>query len=201
MNKPKIIAFTGLPYVGKSTCREQLESLLDELGIGYQFVHFGSTEEVERLNAANGWGPEQRDFTFQEKERFIREQWRAEGGIGVMAVKMIPTIDAALDKNQLVIIDNMYSDEERDEIHKKYGSENLLVIAVVADWNVRVARAASREYRSLNEEELRLRDHTEIYNLHKAPTIAIAHHTILNNDSTIDAIKKDIEKRILRSII
>ncbi|MBP6962089.1 AAA family ATPase [Candidatus Saccharibacteria bacterium] len=194
----KIIAFTGLPMVGKSTAREQLESLLDEKGISHEYVHFGSTEEVEHRNSENLWSEEQNSWTMEQKERFVREEWRAERGMGVMAEKMLPKIKSITDSGKLVIIDNMYSDEERHIIIEEFGDDNFLVIAVTADWEVRVERASKREYRPLSAVELKERDEAEIYNLHKAPTIALAHFTFVNNGQTKEELREDIKSRILK---
>lgn len=196
----KIIAFTGLPMVGKSTAREQLEELLDLNNIEHEYVHFGSTEEVEHRNSSKLWSEEQNSWTMEQKERFVREEWRTEHGMGVMAEKMLPKIKSITDSGKLVIIDNMYSDEERQSLKAEFGEDSFMVIAVTADWDVRVERASKREYRPLNATELKERDEAEIYNLHKAPTIALAHFTILNNGQTKESLRADIESRILRKI-
>lgn len=199
--KTKVIAFAGLPMVGKSTAREQLEKLLDENNIEHEYVHFGATEEVERRNAANEWDEAQKDLTMAEKEKYIRELWRNEGGMGVMATKMLPKMQAINEAGKLVVIDNMYSDEERGVIMDAFGSDSLFLVAIVADWDVRVKRGAAREYRPLTEQEIRDRDQAEIYNLHKAPTIALAQVTIINNGQSVEELKSDIGQRVLSKII
>lgn len=187
--------------VGKSTAREQLEKLLDEGNIAHEYVHFGATEEVERKNATNEWPEDQKNWTMQQKETYIRELWRKEGGMGVMATKMLPKMREIANTGKLIIIDNMYSDEERGVITDEFGQDSLFLIAVVADWDVRVARASNRDYRPLTEEELRERDRAEIYNLHKAPTIAFAQVTIVNNGQSIDELKSEIKNRVLAKLI
>ena len=200
MSEVKVIAFAGLPMVGKSTARELMESLLDEHNIPHDYVHFGSTEEVERRDAAGEWDDAQKNLTMAEKEQFIRELWRKEGGMGVMATKMLPKMQEITKAGKIVLIDNMYSDEERLVIKEEFGEDSLFLIAVVADWDVRVQRGASREYRPLTEEEIRTRDEAEIYNLHKAPTIAFAQVTIVNNGQSKEELKAELASRVLPKI-
>jgi hypothetical protein len=144
-------------------------------------VHFGSTEEVARRDAENDWTEEEAVLTQAKKEQLIRERWRAESGMGVMAEKMLPTMKQQVDSGKLVIVDNLYSDEERTVLKEAFGQDSLIVVALAADWNVRVRRSADRPERPLSEEELRQRDEAEIYNLHKGPAIALADFTIANN--------------------
>lgn len=179
--KIKVIAFTGLPMTGKSTARGIMQKLLDDAKIPQAFVHLGSTEEVARRDAENDWTEEEAVLTQAKKEQLIRERWRAESGMGVMAEKMLPTMKQQVDSGKLVIVDNLYSDEERTVLKEAFGQDSLIVVALAADWNVRVRRGANRAERPLSEEELRQRDEAEIYNLHKGPAIALADFTIANN--------------------
>jgi dephospho-CoA kinase len=177
----KIIAFTGLAMTGKSTARMIMQQLLDEKGIANEYVHFGSTEEVARRDTANEWTNEEAILTQQQKERLIRERWRAEYGMGVMAEKMLPRIKELLHQDKLIVIDNLYSDEERDILKTAFGDDSLIVVALSADWLVRVRRAKNRPERPLRMDELRERDKAEVYNLQKGATIALADFTIVSN--------------------
>ncbi len=201
---PRIIAFVGLPFTGKSTARELTQEILDEKGIANDYVYFGVPPEVERRNAAGEWTEDEAKLTFQQKERLIREAWRAEHGMGVMAMKALPEIEQHITEGKVVLIDNLYSEEEREILVEKYGENELLLVAMATDWDVRVARAAHREYRPLSEDELAHRDDTEIRNLHKAPPIARAHVTIVNNnddpkkfEQAKQELKNEIEVRVL----
>jgi dephospho-CoA kinase len=210
MSNPIIIGFVGLPFTGKSTAREVTEKLLDEQGLAWHKAYFGGivVGEVERRNAANEWAPEQIDLTFQQKEKYIREGLREQHGLGAMAKLSIPEIDKALSYNKIVLIDDLYSEEEREILVDKYGENNLTLVAMAADWNVRVQRAKHREVRPLNEEELAHRDDAEIRNLHKAPPIARAHFTIVNNsferadfEKSVESLRHEIKTRILPTIL
>jgi len=206
--KVKIIAFTGLPMTGKSTAREILQMLLDNAAVPQAFVHFGSTEEVARRDHENDWTEEESVLTQAKKEQLIRERWRAESGMGVMAEKMLPKIKELVDRGKVVVVDNLYSDEERAVLRKTFGDESLIVVALAADWNVRVRRAANRPVRPLSEQELLQRDEAEIYNLHKGPAIALADFTIVNNvneqtepDAARALIEDALKDRVMPVII
>ena len=182
---------------GKSTARQLTQDLLDEHNLAHAYVHFGSTEEVERLDASNGWPDEMRDLTMEQKERFIREKWRQEMGMGAMAEVKLPEIKQLLAEGNIVLIDNLYSDEERTVLTSEFGEDSLLLVATVADWETRVRRGAVREYRPLNATELKSRDQAEVYNLHKAPTIALAQITIANNGNDTAEVRAELKMRLL----
>lgn len=181
MSKVKIVAFVGLPFTGKSTAREVIVELLDKQNIPNNYVYFGAVGEVERRNAAKEWEPEQADLTFQQKEQYIRELWRKESGMGVMAIKAMPEIEKYIKAGKLVLIDNLYSEEEREILVEKYGEDAVVLVALAADWMIRVRRAKNRKERPLSEDELKKRDDAEIRNIHKAPPIVRAQVTIVNN--------------------
>lgn len=193
-----------MAMTGKSTAREIMQKLLDGVEVPQAYIHFGSTEEVTRRDAEKDWNEEEAVLTQAKKEQLIRERWRAESGMGVMAEKMLPTIREYIKAGKLVIIDNLYSDEERTVLTKEFGKEALLVVAIDADWNVRVRRAANRSERPLTEKELRARDEAEIYNLHKGPSIALADFTIANNiNETTDpeAARKLLEDALKERVL
>lgn len=210
MKKIRILAFVGLPFTGKSTAREITEQLLDEQGIAWYKSYFGGhvVDEVERRNEAKEWGPDHAHLTFQQKEKYIRESLREQHGLGAMAKLSLPGIDTALQENKVILIDDLYSEEEREILVDKYGEANLTLVAMAADWQVRVERAKLRPHRPLTEEELAERDDAEIRNLHKAPPIARAHVTIVNNsyekadfENSVKALRQDIETRVLPNLL
>lgn len=206
----RIVAFVGLPFTGKSTAREITEQLLDEKGIAWYKSYFGGhvVHEVERRNEAKEWGPDQVHLSFQQKERYIRESLREQHGLGAMAKLSLPEIDTAIDEGKVVLIDDLYSEEEREILADKYGEANLILVAMAADWQVRVERAKHRPHRPLSEEELAERDDAEIRNLHKAPPIARAHVTIVNNSfdkadfkKSVASLRHEIETRVLPNFL
>lgn len=210
MNNPIIIGFVGLPFTGKSTSREITEKLLDERGLKWHKAYFGGVVlgEVDRRNEENDWNAEQAGWTYQQKEKHVRESMREQHGLGAMAKLSIPEIDQAIEKNEIVLIDDLYSEEEREILAEKYGEANLTLVAMASDWDVRVNRAKQREVRPLNEAELAYRDDAEIRNLHKAPPIARAHFTIVNNsyersefEESVRSLRHEIETRVLPSVL
>ena len=200
----KIIAFTGLPMTGKSTARKIMQRLLDEKGIANDYVHLGSTEEVARRDVENDWTSEESVMSQGAKEQLIRERWRSESGMGVMAEKATAEIKDLLENGKVVVIDNLYSDEERTVLRKHFGEDCLLVVALAADWHVRVRRGNNRPERPLTAEEIKERDHAEVYNLHRGPTIALADFMIVNNideQSDADGAQKVIETALRERVL
>lgn len=189
---------------GKTTAREIMQRLLDGVEVPQTFLHFGSTEEVARRDAEHDWTEEEAVLTQAKKEQLIRERWRAESGMGVMAERMLPTIRQFIKAGRVVIIDNLYSDEERGVLKEEFGKDSLIVVALAADWHIRVVRGANRPERPLSETELKQRDEAEIYNLHKGATIALADFTIANNiNETTDpeAARKLIEDALKERVL
>jgi dephospho-CoA kinase len=209
MDNPIIIGFVGLPFTGKSTAREVAEKLLDEKGHKWHKAYFGGivVNEVDRREAEKDWSEDQTGWTYQQKEKYIRESLREQHGLGAMAKLSIPEIDQAITNGEIVLIDDLYSEEEREILVDKYGEENITLVAMASDWNVRVERAKHRPERPLDETELAHRDLSEIHNLHKAPPIALAHFTIVNNsferadfEKSVASLRHEIETRVLPSI-
>ncbi len=207
--KKIIIAFVGLPFTGKSTAREITEKLLDERGVAWHKAYFGGivVGEVERRNEENDWTPTHLHLSNQQKEKYIRESLREQHGLGAMAKLSVPEMDKAFEEGKVVLVDDLYSEEEREILADKYGEDNLTLVAMATDWDVRVQRAKHREHRPLNEEELAERDDSEIRNLHKAPPIARAHFTIVNNSFDREdfeksklSVRHEIESRVLPSV-
>lgn len=206
----KIVAFVGLPFTGKSTAREITEDLLNEKGLAWFKSYFGghTVNEVDRRNSVHEWLPEQTHWTQAQKEKYIRENFREQHGLGAMAKLSLPDIDAALKRGEIVLIDDLYSEEEREILADKYGEENLILVALAADWNVRVERGKHRPHRPYTEQEIAERDDAEIRNLHKAPPIARAHFTIVNNyfnksdlEKSKAELRHEIETRVLPDVL
>lgn len=208
--KVTIVAFTGLPMTGKSTAREITEELLTKKDIAWERVYFGGVviDEVEKRNQSNDWSEGQESWSQQEKEKWVREELRAREGLGIIAKRCLPQIDKAAKDNKVVLIDDLYSEEERQILIDKYGEKALTLVTLAADWPVRVRRGKNRAVRPLTEDELQARDNAEIFNLHKAPPIALAHFTIVNNHDEQEAkgvgrknLAKEIESRVLPNIV
>lgn len=163
---PRALALVGMPGAGKTLCAKHLA----ERGF-YQF-RFGSI--VVNEVARRGWP------ITPENERIVREQFRREEGMDVMAKRALPHLRAALETQQSIIIDGLYSFSEYKTLRRELGTD-MVVVAVVSSRGLRYGRLAQRVERPLTAEEAELRDHQEIEMLEKGGPIAIADYTLLND--------------------
>jgi hypothetical protein len=167
------------------------------------------TDGVEERNTKGLWTPEQSELTQQQKERVVREGLRAKHGLGAMAIKCLPEVIRLMHEGKIVLIDDLYSDEERIHLETELGRATLLSVAMTADWDIRVERAINRPHRPLaGATELEERDNAELINLNKAGPIARANITIVNNhDGLADpvgalaSLKNEIETRVIPQLL
>jgi len=177
MSNRKIIAVVGMCGSGKS---EAVKFFTDR---GYKKVYFGDVVITELKS---------RGLEINEKnERKIREELRAEYGMGVMAIKSIDKIREFFG-NDNVVIESMYSWEEFKIIKEAFG-DDFEVLAIYTTKKLRYERLGRREFRPLTEEEAMSRDISEIQNLDKGGPIAYADYTLIN-DLTLDDLNKNLEK-------
>lgn len=171
-----IIALVGMPGSGKSTCIDHLTAR------GLPSVYFGGivVEEVKRRN----------DGVVDEKsEKAVREEFREKDGMGAVAKRALPEIKKQLQTNKVVVLDGLYSWSEYTLLKEKFGS-GLIVIAIVADRQLRYERLSQRPVRPLKKAEANKRDIVEIENLEKGGPIAIADYTLTNNENPKQLITK-----------
>ena len=161
----KVIAIVGMCGVGKSRVTDYFEQE------GFGRVYFGAVtfDEIKKRGLDNN----------QDNERKIREEFRASGDMAIYAKLNEPKI-RSLYANGNVVIESLYSWSEYKYIKDIFG-DDFVVIAVVADKNIRKRRIAQRDTRALNSAEVDKRDYTEIENIEKAGPIAIADYYIFNN--------------------
>jgi dephospho-CoA kinase len=170
----KVVAIVGMAGSGKSEVARTFERH------GFTRVRFGDVtdEEVKKrglpLNEVN--------------ERHIRELLRKEHGMAAYAILNLPRIDAAL-KNSNVVVDGLYSWEEYVLLKDRYG-DDFINVAVWASPETRYARLSKRSVRPLTHAEAASRDRTEIENTNKGGPIALADHTITNENSLSDLEKQ-----------
>lgn len=177
----KIIAIVGMCGSGKSIASDYIGEL------GYEKVYFGGVV-LDKLKENNI------EIT-PENEKVMREKLRADLGMAAMAIVLLPKIKE-LSKTKNVVLDGLYSWEEYLVLKEEL--ENLKVIAIVTDKELRYERLGTRDVRPLTKEEAMARDIAEIDNLHKAPPIAYADYFVINN-GTIDDYKKRLDE-ILKEI-
>lgn len=166
---PKIVALVGMPGAGKSSCVDHLTAR------GIPSVYFGGVvvDEVKKRYGDGGVTP--------DREKLVREEFRAIDGMGAIAKRLIPKIDNLLKKHQHVVADGLYSWTEYKLLKDRYG-DGILIIAITAPRHVRHERISHRPVRPLSEEEVTKREYAEIENIEKGGPIANADYTI-NNDN------------------
>ena len=179
--KNKVIALVGMAGGGKTAVADEFKK------IGYDYVRLGqiTLDEVKR----RGLEPK------EENERPIREEFRANHGMGAFAILNFPKIDEKLEKSN-VIVDGLYSWSEYKEFKNKYG-DTFNVIAVYASPATRYSRLSDRAsrhgddpkmvFRSFSPEEAASRDYAEIEKVEKGGPIAMADYTIVN-EGTMDEL-------------
>src|SRR5688572_17349153 len=168
MQKPRALALVGMAGSGKTLCAKHLEAK------GFYQFRFGGivTGEVER----RGWEIN------PENERIVREEFRANEGMDVMAKRALPHLREGLKSHEVIIIDGLYSFSEYKRLHSESGM-NMLVVAIVASRSLRYHRLATRPVRPLTHAEAEQRDIQEIEMLEKGGPIAIADYTLVNDGS------------------
>lgn len=181
MEKTRALALVGMPGAGKSLCARHLETK------GYFQFRFGSI--VVNEVAQRGW------TLTPENERIVREEFRANEGMDAIARRALPVLKGALEHENCVVIDGLYSWSEYKTLRAEFG-DSMVVTAVVSERSLRYARLAERAERPLTRQEAERRDYLEIENLEKGGPIALADYTLLNNttpDTLLAALDALIE--------
>ncbi len=177
----KILAIVGMCGSGKSVACDFLEKK------GYQKVYFGGVTMMELERRGLEVTP--------ENERVIRESLREELGMGAYAIKLLPVIEELYEKGN-VVLDGLYSWDELLVLKDKF-KDNLKVIAVIVDKEIRYERLSKREIRPLTKEEAEKRDISEIENIKKAGPIAFSDYYIYNNGE-LESYEERLEEILKR---
>jgi dephospho-CoA kinase len=189
-NKDKILvlAVVGMPATGKS---EVIKKLKDQFDF-YHLYYGGITlDEVKRrgleLNEAN--------------EKFVREDMRSSGDMGIYSRFMIPKIEEAIQSGyKNILLESMYNIYEYEIIKEKYG-ENFKVLAIHTDTDIRIKRINSRKERALSKDELINRQISEAKKLQKGTVISFADFNYTNNDDDMEKFEKDLEEILKNKIL
>ena len=174
-NKIRVLALVGMPGAGKTLCAKHLESQ------GFFQFRFGSivTNEVERRGLP----------ITPENERIVREEFRAKEGMDAIAKRALPHLQAALESNDTIIIDGLYSFSEYKSLRPALG-QDMVVVAITCSRALRYQRLMNRPIRPLTAEEAERRDYQEIERLEKGGPIAIADYTLVNNGNIDEMVAK-----------
>lgn len=174
----KLVCITGLTGSGKSVASDYF------VNKGFQFLRFGqiTLDEVKK----RGLDP------IEANERPIREEFRKKYGMAAYAILNLPKFKELLENGD-TLGDGLYSFEEYKVLKQEFG-DNFITIAVYAPPELRYKRLSERKLkeddkdlrnRPATRDEAETRDYSEIENLNKGGTIAMADYTIINT--------KDIE--------
>ncbi len=167
-NKAIVIAVVGLTGSGKSEATARF--------VERGFTRFAYSdaiyEEMQRL----GYDISVHDEVIQQR---VREGLRKEFGMGVAADRIMPRVEAAVERDENVVIESLYSWSEYKKTRGRFG-EQFRVLAVYAPPKIRYTRLKSRPARPISEDSARSRDYTEVENIEKAGPIAMADWTIKN---------------------
>ena len=161
----KAVAVVGMCGSGKSVLCSYFTDM------GWSSVYFGGVAVSELKK--NGIP------VTEANERQIREQLRADLGMGAFAVILKDEILDKLSRGN-VVLDGLYSWSEY-VILKELLGDNLIVLAVVTNSEIRKERLKNRPVRPLTAEMVDSRDVAEIENSEKGGPIAKADYYIMNN--------------------
>lgn len=175
-----IVAVVGLCGAGKS---EATQVFVDN---NFKKVYFGDAtfEEMKRQNLEIN----------PYNERKVREEIRAKGDMAIYAKICEPKIREYFEAGDNVVVESMYSWSEYKFLKEIY-KDKFQLLAIATDRGIRAERLKTRVFRPLTDEEVTMRDYTEIENIEKAGPIAIADHFILNNES-MDSLKTKVQQYI-----
>jgi dephospho-CoA kinase len=173
----KIIAVIGMCGSGKS---EAVKFFVEH---SYKRVYFGEVvmNELKRLGLEVN----------EKNEKETRENLRKEFGMGAMAVKSLPIIEEFITHNN-VVIESLYSWEEYNIIHNKFG-DAFKLLTIYTTKQLRYERLTKRQVRPLTNTESTSRDVNEIEKLDKGGPIAFTDYLIIN-DGTLEELNIHLEK-------
>lgn len=177
-----LLAIVGMPGSGKSEATAYLEKK------GLPTIRFGKITDEGVLSLGLPLTP--------ENERMFRKKIREEIGMAAYAIKSKSKIDSFLDKNDIVVIDGLYSWEEYKYLKEEY--QNLLLIHVYTEPHIRYKRLSNRAVRPVSIDEARQRDIAELEELNKGGPIAIADYLIENNTGNITELHQKIDSLLKR---
>ena len=162
----RVLALVGMPGSGKTLCAKHLEAR------GFYQFRFGSIVVDEVVARGLPITP--------ENERVVREEFRNNEGMDVMAKRALPHLRAALETHPVIVIDGLYSFSEYKTLHAEFDG-GLVIVAIISARPTRYGRLTTRDERPLTTAEAEARDFQEIERLEKGGPIAMADYTLLNN--------------------
>ena len=174
----KIIAFTGMPFSGKS----EAVKIAKEMDI--PIIRMGDMVWDETKN---------QNLEINDKNvGMVANRMREKHGMGIWAKKTLEKVKT-LGKTDFLVIDGLRNSEEIDLFKKELGKD-FVVVAVTAPDEIRHQRAMNRDRKddSKDIKKIKERDNRELsWGLGKV--IESANIVIVNN-GTVEKFQKRIEK-------
>lgn len=178
----KIVAIVGMCGSGKSVATDILENK------NWYKIYFGGVTYKKMQEEGITRTP--------DSERIFREKLREKYGPECYAKLLLPEIEEAV-KKQNVVLDGLYSWYEYKFL-KENLKEDFKLICIVTDKKIRYERIAKRPERPFDNIKAKERDLSEIENLYKGGPIAYADYYIFNN-GTLEEYRIRLEE-ILKEI-
>jgi len=174
MSNYPVVGIVGMPGSGKTILSQKF---VDK---GWNSVYFGSVtlNELDKRKLEYN----------QQNEKSVREELRSKYGIDAYAKILMPQIES-LSKAAPLVLDGLYSWSEYKYLKSKL-NDQLTIIAVVTNSELRYSRLKNRIKRPLDLEEAVSRDYAEIENLEKGGPISIADYYIINNSNISELLKQ-----------
>jgi len=172
----KIIAFVGLPGVGKSVAVNYITEK------GYPKIYFGGIIYSAMDEAGIKITP--------ESSQIFRKEIREKEGKDFVVKRVVKQIHDLIAAGQHhIVLDGLYSWTEYKILKREFPGE-MTVVAIVSNKKLRHHRLSIRPERPFTIEEANQRDWSEIEDLEKGGPIAIADHYVINNGSIDDLHKQ-----------
>ena len=175
-----LIALAGLSGAGKTTAIAHFESL----GLG-QRAYLGEEvlKEVNSRGLARNPG----------NERSVRLSLRETEGPAVLAVRATPLIQSILAVGTDVFVDRIFDFEEYEYLKASFTDCTLILLGIIANFEIRSLQLASRLERPLSSEDLKVRDDSELSRLGTGCVVDLADHKI-RNEGTLAALQHALEQ-------
>jgi len=172
----KIIAFTGMPFSGKT------EAVKIANDMGFQVVRMGDAVWSEVANR----GLELTD----ENVGSVADSMRKDYGYDIWAKRTMDTIKS-MEGEDCIVIDGVRNSEEIDFFRKKLG-DDFLLIAVDASVEIRRKRAMQRNRKddSKNPSDVEERDRRELR--WGMGSVIASSDVIIENDNTLKKFHKKV---------
>jgi dephospho-CoA kinase len=169
-----VIAIVGMAGSGKSEAGKFFKKKK------FTVLRFGDVVDDGIKAEGLPWTP--------ENNVYYRSKIREELGMAAVAIKMMPKIQQALQRDENIILDGLYSWEEYTYLHEQL--PHMFLLCIYTRPAIRYARLAKRKDRPFSKEDAMRRDITEIEAIHKAGPIAFSDYLVKNESNRANFTKQ-----------